>query len=66
MNSILIDKTGDLDIPIPMYDLLEHSDKHSMTWGVFWSYYRDKIVNDDIDVNDDTLNGKSFKYKRKL
>ena len=28
-----------------------------------WSYYRDKI--DNVDVNDDASDGKSFEYKTK-
>ena len=40
----------DLDIVIPMYNLLEYSDNYSMTSGSLWNYYRDEI-NDDANEN---------------
>ena len=36
----------------------------SRTSRSLWNYYRDKI--DDIDVNDNALDGKSFEYKTKI
>ena len=45
-----------------MYNLLEYSPNYSMTSGSLWNYYRDKI--DDVD--DNALDGKSFKYTTKL
>ena len=45
-----------------MYNLLEYSDKYSMTSGGLWNYHRDKI--DGVD--DDASNGKSRKYKTKI
>ena len=35
--------TEDLNIVIPMYDLLEYSDNYFMTTGSSWSYYRDRL-----------------------
>ena len=36
-----------LDIVMPMYNLLEHSQNYSLTSGSLWNYYRD-----EIDIND--------------
>ena len=38
----LIDNAEDLDIVIPMYNLLEYGKNYSKTTGSFWSYYRDE------------------------
>ena len=42
-------------------NLLEYSQNYSMTSENLWNYYRAEID----DGNDDTLDGKSFKYKTK-
>ena len=61
-NSTLINNAEDLDIVMPMYNLLEYSQNYSMTSGSLWNYYRDKI--DDVD--DNASDGKSFEYKTKM
>ena len=61
-NSTLIDNAEDVDIVMPMYNLLEYSQNYSMTSGSLWNYYRDEI--DDVD--DNTSDGKSFEYKTKI
>ena len=38
----LIDNAEDLDIVMPMYNLLEYSKNYSKTTGRFWNYYRDE------------------------
>ena len=48
-NNIFIDNAEDLDIVIPMYNLLEHSDNYSMISGSLWNYYRDE-VNDHAKI----------------
>ena len=63
INSALIDIAEDLDIVMPMYNLLEYSQNYSwMTSGSLWNYYRDEI--DDVD--DNASNGKSLKYKTRI
>ena len=47
---------------MPMYNLLEYSDNHSMTSGSLWNYYRDEVEN----VNDNASDGKSCKCKTKI
>ena len=53
INNIFIDNAEDLDIVLPMCNLLEYSDNFSMTSGSLWNYCRD-VVNDDAnEYNDD-------------
>ena len=42
INNVLIDNTKDLDIAMPMYNLLEYSKNYRKTTGSFWDYYRDE------------------------
>ena len=58
----LIDNAEDLDIVVPIYNLLEYSQNYSMTSGSLWNYYRDET--DDVD--NDTSDGKSFNYNTKI
>ena len=58
----LIDNAEDLLISIQIYNLLEYSQNYFMTSGSLWNFYRDEIH----DVDDNTLNGKSFEYKTKI
>ena len=62
VDSTLIDNAEDLDIVIPMYNLLEYSQNYSMTPGGLWNYYRDEIDNVDGHVSD----GPWIKYKIKI
>ena len=62
INITLIDNLEDLDIVMPMYNLLECSQIYSMRSGSLWNCYRDKT--DDVD--DNASEGKSFKYKTKI
>ena len=62
INSTLTHNSKDLDIFVPMYDLLEYSHNYSMTSRSLWNYYRDEI--DEVGYN--ALDGKSFEYKPKI
>ena len=42
INSQKIDCCDDLDVIMPMYNLLYHSKKFRKTTGSFWNYYRDE------------------------
>ena len=42
INNVLIDNTKDLDIAMPMYNLLEYSKNYRKTTGSFWNFYRDE------------------------
>ena len=55
INNTFIDNTEDLDIVMPMYNLLQYSDNYTMTSGRLWNYYRDE-VNADVNKNNDAGN----------
>ena len=74
INNTFIDNAEDLDIVMPMYNLLEYSDNYSMTSGSLWNYHRDQ-VNDNANENNagnyrinknKIITSKSFKYKTKI
>ena len=54
-----IDTAQDIDIVMPMYNLIEYSDNYSKTSGSLWQYYKD-------DPNDNIANSESFKSKVKI
>ena len=65
INNILIDNAEDLDVVIPMYNLLGYSVNYRKTTGSFWNYYGDEP--NDFSANNynaNTIeNSESFKYK---
>ena len=60
INGVQIDNAEDLDVVMPMYNLLEYSKNYKKTTGSLWNYYRDEPSN--------SLNtySESFKYKTKI
>ena len=40
----------DLDVVMPMYNLLEYSKNYSKTSGCLWSYYRDELPDDENNM----------------
>ena len=42
INNTFIGNAEDLDVVMPMYNLLEYSKNYSKTTGSFWNYYRDE------------------------
>ena len=42
INNLLIDNAEDLDVVMPMYNLLQYSKNYRKTTGSLWNYYRDK------------------------
>ena len=48
----LLSNAEDLDIVMPMYNLLEYSDNYSKTSGSLWNDYRDG-VNDSANENNE-------------
>ena len=69
INNTQIDNAKDIDIVMPMYNLIEYSDNYAKTTGSLWQYCKDipaLNVNDKIiafDVNNVT---DSFNFKTKL
>ena len=58
-NNTQIDNARDIDIVMPMYNLIEYSDNYAKTSGSLWQYYRD-------EPNDDLEKSESFKSKIKI
>ena len=52
-----------INIAMPMYNLIEYSDNYSDTSGSLWQFKRDEIEG-DVDLTAD--NSSSFKYKANL
>ena len=59
INGTDIDNAQDIDIVMPMYNLIEYSDNYSKTSGSLWQYYKD-------DPNDNLVRSESFKSKIKI
>ena len=70
INGELIEDADDLDIVMPMYNLLEYSKNYRKTIGLLYNYYnRDELTNDGNDNNFDNrnvVNSEAFKYKNKI
>ena len=59
-----IDTADNLDIVMPMYNLIEYSDNYSDTSGSLWQFKRDEQnMNNGNPANVTTANWSSFKYK---
>ena len=68
INGELIEDADDLDIVMPIYNLLEYRKNYRKTIGSLYNYYRDELTNDDNDnfANIDLVNSEAFKYKNKI
>ena len=71
INGELVENAADLDIVMPMYNLLEYSKNYEKTSGSLFNYYRDELSeiaigagNNAIDIS--IRNSKSFDYKTKI
>ena len=60
INGIKIDNAEDLDVVMPMYNLLEYSKSYKKTTGSLWNYYRDE------PSNPLSSNSESFKYRTSI
>ena len=69
INGVLVENAEDLDIVMPMYNLLKYSKNYSKASASFWNYYRDELTdetNDNNGPNKNVINSKSFKYKTSI
>ena len=71
INGELIEDVDDLNIVMPMYNLLECSKSYKKTIGSFYNYYRGELTNDNIPAgntfdNIRVVNSNIFKYKNKI
>ena len=60
INGVKIDNAEDLDVVMPMYNLLEYSKNYRKTTGSLWNYYKDEP---NSSTDDDNRNSESFDYK---
>ena len=60
INGAKIDNAEDLDVIMPMYNLIEYSKNYKKTTGILWNYYRDE------PSNPLSSNSESFKYKTSI
>ena len=60
INGVQIDNAEDLEVVMPMYNLLEYSKNYRKTTGSLWNYYRDE------PSNPLSSNSESFKYKTSI
>ena len=69
INRELIEDADDLDIVMPMYNLLQYSKNYKKTVGSLYNYHRDELSNDNDNNNFDNIkvvNSETFKYKNKI
>ena len=59
INNAQVDNAKDIDIVMPMYNLIEYSDNYAKTTGSLWQYFRD-------EPNDNLADSESFKSKIKI
>ena len=65
INNVLIDNAQDVDVVMPMYNLLVYSKNYRKTTGGLWNYYRDEPNNPPTaDYNADPItNSELFECK---
>ena len=71
INGELIEDADDLDVVMPMYNLLEYSKNYGKTIGSLYNYYKDELTRVNIPANNvfnniRVVNLKTFKYKNKI
>ena len=71
INGELVENAEDLDIVMPMYNLLKYSKNYENTSGSLSNYYREEpneaeIANDNGTIDISIRNSKSFDYKTEI
>ena len=69
INNEFIEDADDLDIVMPMYNLLEYSKNYRKTIDSLYNYYRDELSNDNNPnnfPNANVVNSNTFKYKNQI
>ena len=64
INDTFVDHADFINIPMPMYSLIEYSDNYSDTSGTLWGFERDEVANNADVTNNDLVS--SFKYTTDL
>ena len=65
-NNEHVDTAENLDIVMPMYNLIEYSDNYQDSSATLYQYKRDEPPEDDAIADLTTDNSSSFKYKVSL
>ena len=68
INNTQVDNVKDIDIVMPMYNLIEYSDNYAKTSGILWQYCLDiPALNNNaiVDFTDGGLSD-SFNFKAKI
>ena len=68
INNTQVDDAKDIDIVMPMYNLIEYSDNYAKTSGSLWQYCKDipaRINNNIVNFTDNNLTD-SFNFKVKF
>ena len=63
---MVIDNAEDLDVAMPMYNLIEYSKNYRKVTGSLWNYCRDELTdgrNYNNFSNKNVISSESFKYK---
>ena len=58
INNAKVGNAKDIDIVMPIYNLIEYSDNYAKASGCLWQYYRN-------EPNDNLADSESFKSKKK-
>ena len=69
INGELIENAEDLDVVMPMYNLIEYSKNYGKTTGSLYNFDRDELSNDDDNANFpniQVINSKTFQYKTNI
>ena len=69
INNTQIDNAKDIDIVMPMYNLIEYSDNYAKTTGSLWQYCKDiPATNNNNEITEITLANTtdSFNFKAKI
>ena len=69
INNEFIEDADDLDIVMPMYNLLEYSKNYRKTIGSLYNYYRDELSDENNPnnfPNTNVINSNTFMYKYKV
>ena len=69
INNTQIDKAKDIDIVMPMYNLIEYSDNYAKTTGSLWQCCKDipaRNANNEIIIFSEDKTTDSFKFKAKI
>ena len=69
INNEFIEDADDLDIVMPMYNLLEYSKNYRKTIDSLYNYHKDELSdnnNPNNFLNTDVVNSNAFEYKNKI